>query len=83
MQAQSLSWKDPLAKGMAVDSSTLTWRILTPWAYSPECRKESDMIEVTWYTGTHIESTSDAAETLMTLFEISCNLFSKHPVCTY
>ena len=30
---QSLSWEDPLEKGMATHSSTLTWR--TPWTEEP------------------------------------------------
>ena len=28
-QVQSLGWEDPLEKGMATDSSILTWKI--PW----------------------------------------------------
>ena len=43
--AQSLSWEDPLEKGMATYSSTLAWRI--PWTEEPGrlrvSRKESDM----------------------------------------
>ena len=30
---RSLGWKDPLEKGMATHSSTLTWRIL--WTEEP------------------------------------------------
>jgi len=30
---RSLSWEDPLEKGMATHSSTLTWRI--PWTEEP------------------------------------------------
>ena len=32
-QVQSLSWVDPLEKGMATHSSTLAWRI--PWTEEP------------------------------------------------
>ena len=32
-QVQSLSWEDPLEKGMATHSSILTWRI--PWTEEP------------------------------------------------
>ena len=32
-QVQSLGWEDPLEKGMAAHSSTLTWRI--PWTEEP------------------------------------------------
>ena len=32
-QAQSLSWEDPLEKGMAIHSSVLAWRI--PWTEEP------------------------------------------------
>ena len=32
-QVQSLSWKDPLEKGMATHSSILAWRIL--WSEEP------------------------------------------------
>ena len=44
----SLSWEDPLEKGMATHSSILAWRI--PWigepvGYSPWGRKESDTTE--------------------------------------
>ena len=38
---QSLGWEDPLEKGTATHSSTLTWRI-----YSPRSRKESDTTEL-------------------------------------
>ena len=45
---QSLGWGDPLKKGMAIYSSSLTWGI--PWSeeaggYSPWGRKESDVTE--------------------------------------
>ena len=46
---QSLGWKDPLEKGMAIHSSVLAWRI--PWteepgrATVPGVTKESDMAE--------------------------------------
>ena len=33
MQVLSLDWEDPLEKGMATHSSTLTWRIL--WTEEP------------------------------------------------
>ena len=32
-QVQSLTWKDPLEKGMATHSSVLAWRI--PWTEEP------------------------------------------------
>ena len=32
-QVQSLSWEDPLEKGMATHSSILAWRI--PWTEEP------------------------------------------------
>ena len=44
---QSLSWEDPLEKGMVMHSSMLAWR--TPWTeetgYTPWGRKESDTTE--------------------------------------
>ena len=33
IRVQSLGWEDPLEKGMATRSSTLTWRI--PWTEEP------------------------------------------------
>ena len=45
---RSLGWKDPLEEDMAINSSTLAWRI--PWtevSYNPRDHKESDMTEVT------------------------------------
>ena len=33
-QIQSLSWEDPLEKGMATHSSILAWRI--PWTEEPD-----------------------------------------------
>ena len=33
MQVRSLSWEDPLKKGMATHSSILAWRI--PWTEEP------------------------------------------------
>ena len=33
-QVQSLSWEDPLEKGMAIHSSILAWRI--PWTEEPD-----------------------------------------------
>ena len=32
-RVQSLGWEDPLEKGMAINSSTLAWRI--PWSEEP------------------------------------------------
>ena len=32
--ARSLSWEDPLEKGMAIHSSILAWR--TPWTEKPD-----------------------------------------------
>ena len=41
-QGQSLGWEDPLEKGMATQSSILTWRI--PWTEEhPTGHKELDM----------------------------------------
>jgi len=37
MQVQSLSWEDPLKKGMATHSSVLAWKI--PWT------EESDRLQ--------------------------------------
>ena len=48
-QVQSLSWEDPLEKGMSTNSSTFAWRI--PWSlagYSPWSHKELDTSE--WLT---------------------------------
>ena len=48
-RVQSLSWEDPLEKGMATHSSILAWRI--PWIeehgglYSPWGHKESETTE--------------------------------------
>ena len=42
-QVQSLSWEDPLEKGMAAPSSILAWRI--PGLYSPWGHRESDTTE--------------------------------------
>ena len=55
-QFQSLSWEDPLEKGMAIHFSILAWRI--PWTeepegYSPWDHKESDMTEQLIHTHTH------------------------------
>ena len=33
-RVQSLGWKDPLEKGMAIHSSILTWEI--PWTEKPD-----------------------------------------------
>ena len=48
MQIQFLYQEDPLEKGMATQSSVLTWRI--PWieepgGYSPRDHKDSNMTE--------------------------------------
>ena len=40
---QSVSWEDPLEKGMATHSSILAWR--THALYSPWGRRESDTTE--------------------------------------
>ena len=49
-QVQSLGWEDPLEKEIAIQSSTIAWKI--PWTeesgmvgYSPWGRKEWDMTE--------------------------------------
>ena len=42
---QSLDWEDPLEKEMAIDSSSLAWKIplpVEPGSYSPWGHKESD-----------------------------------------
>jgi len=47
-QVQSLSWEDPLEKGMATYSSILAWRIhgqKSLVGYSPQGHKESSMTE--------------------------------------
>ena len=49
-QVPSLSWEDPLEKGMATHFSILAWRM--PWTeepgtYGPKSRKESDTTEAT------------------------------------
>ena len=51
----SLSWEDPLEKGMATHFSILAWRM--PWAeepgdYSPNGHKESDTTEATKHAHT-------------------------------
>ena len=53
-QAPSLSWKDPLEKGIATHSSILAWRI--PWTeepggLSPWDHEASDMTEMAWQAG--------------------------------
>ena len=50
---RSLSWKDPLEKGMTTSSSILAWKI--PWAEEParlqsSVRKESDTTERLHFT---------------------------------
>ena len=40
---RSLGWEDPLEKEMAIDSSTIAWKI--PWTEDPWGRKESDTTE--------------------------------------
>ena len=51
---QSLDWEDPLEKGMATNSSMLTWRIpqRSLVSYSPRCYKESDTTEQLTHTHT-------------------------------
>ena len=47
-RVRSLSWEDPLEKGMATRSSILAWRIpctVEFGGYSPSSCKESDMSE--------------------------------------
>ena len=45
-RVRSLSWKDPLEKGMAPHSSILAWRIHGRLVgYSPQGRKELDTTE--------------------------------------
>ena len=48
-----MSWEDPLEKGMATHSSTLTWRVSwteEPVGNSPWSCKESDMTEQITFT---------------------------------
>ena len=59
-QVRSLSWKDPLEKGMATHSSILAWRI--PWTEEPGgvfsswSHKNSDTTEqLNTYTNTMIQ----------------------------
>ena len=54
-RVSSLSWEDPLEKGMATHFSILAWRM--PWAeepgdYSPNGHKESDTTEATKHAHT-------------------------------
>ena len=54
-QVPSLSWEDPLEKGMKTHFSILAWRM--PWAeepgdYSPKGHKESDTTEATKHAHT-------------------------------
>ena len=49
-QVQSLSWEDPLEKGMATHSSILAWGI--SWTEEPGGLQKSDITE--WLT--HFES---------------------------
>ena len=51
----SLDQKDPLEKGMATHSNILPWRIplRTLVGYSPQGRKELNMIEAIKHTCTH------------------------------
>ena len=45
---RSLIWEDPLEKETGIYLSILAWRIpCSPAGYSPWCRKESDMTELT------------------------------------
>ena len=50
---QSLSWEDPLEKGMATHSRTLAWRI--PWTgtWQPRGCKKSDVTEQLTLSLTH------------------------------
>ena len=54
-QVPSLSWEDPLEKGIATHFSILAWRM--PWTeesgnYGPKGHKESDMTEATKHAHT-------------------------------
>ena len=53
-QVQSLSWKDPLEKGMATHYGILTWKI--PWAEEPAVLwpMESQIVRHKWATNIHI-----------------------------
>ena len=44
-QVQSLSWEDPLEKGMATHSSILAWRI--PWTEEPGGYTGSQRVDTT------------------------------------
>ena len=51
-QVQSLSWEDPLEKGMAIHSSILAWRI--PWTEEPDKLQfmGSQRVKHDWKTNT-------------------------------
>ena len=55
----SLSWEDPLEKGMATHSSTLTWRI--PWSEEPGGLQSMGFERVghNWATNTHTQDDLD------------------------
>ena len=48
---QSLSWEDPLEKGIATHSSSLAWRI--PWTEEPEELQLMGSVRHNWATDTH------------------------------
>ena len=52
-QVQSLSWEDPLEKGMAIHSSILAWRI--PWTEEPDKLQfmGSERVRQDWAANTH------------------------------
>ena len=63
-QVQSLSWEDPLEKGMATHSNILAWKI--PWAEEPGGLQSKRFQKVRYDWGTkhrHIESLCYTPET--------------------
>ena len=76
-QVWSLSWEDPLEKGMATHSSILAWRI--PWTEepggieSPWGREESDTTEWLTHTLTHTHTHTHPHTPLIGLYTV-CRL---------
>ena len=64
MQVRSLSWEDPLEKGMATHSNILAWRI--PWTEEPgrlqSIESQSQTAEVTERTTCKEAKKADALE---------------------
>ena len=49
---QSLGWEDPLEKGKATHSSSLTWRIPCPWGHK---ELDNDWATFTFYSNTKLK----------------------------